>query len=298
MWLALPQIFAQLSASPSVRAIVLTGAGDRAFTAGLDLHAASTSGPLVHLMPQPQPPSSSPPNQHQETSLFSQPTGTPYTTQRPPPPPPDPPLDPARISRQLLTHIATFQSCLTSLESCPKPIISLLHGHTHGLGIDLALCTDVRIATPSSAFSVAEVSVGLAADVGTLSRLSKLVGSGSWVKDVCLTARPFGAEEARREGLVSQIVGASQGKGGEETQRKRDKEAGMRACLQWAQKIAEKSPVAVQGTKELLNWSRDRGVADGLRYTAVWNSAALQTEDTLKAMRAQLKKRTPTFEKL
>ena len=101
--------------------------------------------------------------------------------------------------------------------------------------------------------------IGLAADVGSLSRLPKVVGNYGWVKEVCLSARVFGAEEVSR-------VAESKGKAVEE-------------ALGLAELIASKSPVAVQGTKELLNWSRDHSVQDGLRYTGVWNSAALQTGD-------------------
>ena len=68
--------------------------------------------------------------------------------------------------------------------------------------------------------------------------------------------------------------------------------------MRWAKLVSEKSPVAVQGTKEILEWSKDHSVQDGLRYTAVWNSAALQTSDVARAMQAGMKKRKPTFEKL
>jgi len=68
--------------------------------------------------------------------------------------------------------------------------------------------------------------------------------------------------------------------------------------LKLASLIAEKSPVAVLGTKEILNYSRDRPVADGLNYTAVWNAAMLQTQDVKDAMLSGLQKRKPTFAKL
>lgn len=145
----------------------------------------------------------------------------------------------------------------------------------------------MRICAPDTKFAVKEVDIGLAADIGTLSRLGKSVASASWVKDVCLTGREFDAAEALRIGFVSSVV--EQGGG---------KEGCMAEALRWAGSVAEKSPVAVQGTKELLNWSRDRSVEDGLRYTAVWNSAALQTRDTGVAMKAAVGRRKVRFEKL
>ncbi|CAL8584708.1 hypothetical protein XPA_010295 [Xanthoria parietina] len=195
-----------------------------------------------------------------------------------------------------------------SLETCPKPIIAVLHGHCYGLGIDLSLCADLRICTPSAKFAVKEVDLGLAADVGTLSRLGKVAGNASWVKDVCISAREFDAQEALRFGFVSRDYRSSCLRRPRITMRKRkgmakEKETAISTALQWASTVASKSPVAVQGTKELLNWSRDHSVADGLRYTAVWNGAMLQTEDVGRAMRAGgvgkgKEKKKPRFEKL
>ena len=198
------------------------------------------------------------------------------------------PLDPARKAAHLRRHVTSFQACISAIESCEKPIIAAIHGWCLGLGIDIAVCADVRICAKDTKFSVKEVDIGLAADIGTLSRLPKVVGSGSWVKDVCLSARVFGGEEARREGFVS-WVGSEGGDGKEEVLVEAEK---------WAGLVAGKSPVAVQGTKEILNWSWSRSTEDGLRYTAVWNAAALQSGDTIEAMGAGLAKRKAKFEKL
>lgn len=132
--------------------------------------------------------------------------------------------------------------------------------------------------------AVKEVDIGLAADIGTLSRLPKIVGNISWVKEVSLSARIFGAEEAYRVGFVSQVC---------ET-----KEKAIEAALTMSGVMASKSPVAVQGTKHLLNHAKDHTVNDSLRYTAVWNSAAIQTNDVQQAMLSGLKKTKPRFEKL
>lgn len=144
----------------------------------------------------------------------------------------------------------------------------------------------MRICAKDTRFSVKEVDIGLAADIGTLSRLPKVVQSGSWVKDVCLSARLFGAEEAEKVGFVS-WVGKSGGK-----------EEVVKEALRWAELVAGKSPVAVQGTKEILNWSWNRTVEDGLRYTGVWNSAMLQSGDTKEAMMSGISKKKPKFAKL
>lgn len=141
-----------------------------------------------------------------------------------------------------------------------------MHGYTLGLGIDLSTCADVRLCTTSTKFSVKEVDIGLAADIGTLTRLPKVVGSYSWVKDVCLTARIWGAEEALRVGFVSGVY--------------RDKEEALKEGLKVAETMAAKSPVAVQGTKHLLDWSRDHSVADGTFMTRKAMSKHFQHHQT------------------
>ncbi|KAH8694231.1 enoyl-CoA hydratase/isomerase family protein [Talaromyces proteolyticus] len=246
MWLELRTIFDTLSELPSVRAIVFSGAGDRAFTAGLDVKAAS-QGLLA-------------PSEGDSTS------------------------DSARKAAKLRRTIADFQDCVTSLERCEKPVIVAMHGFSFGLAIDLGTAADVRVCARDTKFSVKEVDIGLAADVGTLSRLPKVVGNQGWVKEVTLTARIFGAEEALKVGFVNSVY---------ET-----KKQAVEKAIELAGLIASKSPVAVQGTKENLNFSRDHSVKDGLRYTGVWNSAALQTNDITAAILSGLEKRVPTFEKL
>ena len=259
MWLELAQIFTSLSTSPSTRAIILSGSGPRAFSTGLDVAAASSTSVLspTYFDSSPQP------------------------------------LDPARIASQLRSHITTFQSSISTIASCSKPVLVALHGFCYGLGIDIALCADVRICTRDTRFAVKEVDIGLAADIGTLSRLGKAVGSESWVRDVCLSAREFQGREAKEVGFVSWVGGEGEGKDKGEA-----KEEMLREALRWATLVSEKSPVAVQGTKEILEWSRDHSVQDGLRYTAVWNSAALQTGDVAEAMRSGMQRKKASFAKL
>ena len=195
-----------------------------------------------------------------------------------------PSLDVARKATQLRRHIVEFQACISTLSACEKPIAVILHGYTLGLGIDIACAADVRYCAEGTRFCVKEVDIGIAADVGTLTRLPKVVGSQSWVNDVCLSARTFDASEALRVGLVSRVF--------------KDKEDAIQGAIEWAKGVSEKSPVAVQGTKELLAFSRDRSIDDGLRYTAIWNSAMLQAPDVQEAMMAGLRRKKVRFEKL
>lgn len=245
MWLNLSLIFKKLSNDPSVRSILLSGAGPKAYTAGLDVQAAS-QGPTLG-------PSSSG-------------------------------KDTARRAAALREHVLEFQDCITSIEKCSKPVVVVMHGYSYGLGIDMGVACDIRVCTKDAKMCVKEVDIGLAADIGTLTRLPKSGCSFSWVKDVCLTAREFGAEEALRVGFVSNVF--------------ENKETGIEGALKICRTIAEKSPVAVFGTKNILNFSRDRSIEDGLNYTAIWNASMVQSDDVKAALLSNLQRKKPKFEKL
>lgn len=163
-------------------------------------------------------------------------------------------------------------------------VIALCHGISYGGAIDLATAADIRYCVKSTRFCIKEVDVGLAADVGTLSRLPKIGVSYSWAKEATYTSRVFDGGEAMRVGFVSRVLAS--------------KEEMLKAGLELASVIAAKSPVAVQSSKALMDFSRDRPVGDGLRYTAVWNAAMVQADDVSKAMMSGVSKTNPTFAKL
>ena len=145
---------------------------------------------------------------------------------------------------------------------------------------------DIRYCTSDAYFQVKEVDIGMAADVGTLQRLPKVVGSESLVRELALTARQMFADEAHRCGLVSRVLP--------------DRESLLAAALDVAGMIAARSPVAVQGTKHQLIYARDHSVKEALEYIATWNAAMLQSEDVMKAAMASMSRKGPpaVFSKL
>ncbi|KAI0770920.1 ClpP/crotonase [Trametes elegans] len=193
--------------------------------------------------------------------------------------------DPARSAFQLRKHILGFQNCISAIERCPYPVIAATHGIAYGLSIDILTACDVRLAASNVVFAVKEVDVGLAADIGTLARLPKVAGNASLVHELAYTGRNFSVEEAERAGLVSRVVPGARAEV-------------IAAALDVARLIASKSPVAVVGTKHLLLHARDHTVRENLEYTAVWNSAMLQTQDLADAVKAAQKKQKPTFSPL
>lgn len=114
--------------------------------------------------------------------------------------------DIARKCKFLRQKIKQYQNCLSSLERCPKPVITAVHGGCIGGAVDLIVAADVRYCSKDAWFQVKEVEVGLAADVGTLQRLPKVLGSESLVRELCFTARKMLSSEALSSGLVSKVL--------------------------------------------------------------------------------------------
>jgi len=223
-----------------VRAVVVSSAYDKLFTAGLDLNAAA--------------------------SVLD----------------PEKSTDGARSSLAMRKMVLAFQRSIGAPERCPFPVIVAIHGVCFGLGVDIITACDIRYAASNSSFSIKEVDVGLAADIGSLSFLPKISGNHSLIRELAYTARSFSAAEADKAGLLSKVV-----QGG--------REEVLAAALELAKVIASKSPIAVTGTKHLITHSRDHSVPENLEYTATWNAAALMTDDIPASLAAFKTKRAPKF---
>lgn len=185
-----------------------------------------------------------------------------------------------RMREALRAIILDMQDTLTSLERCRKPVLAAVHGGCIGGGIDLIACADMRYCAADAYFTIKEIDIGMTADVGTLQRLPKLIGEGV-VRELAYTGRKANAEEARAMGLVNRVFDT--------------REALRAGVLEIAQTIAAKSPLAIRGTKEMINYARDHSVADGLNYIATWNAAMLMSNDLQEAIMGNMAKRAPVF---
>jgi enoyl-CoA hydratase len=189
-------------------------------------------------------------------------------------------MEPARRLEAFRRHVLKLQGNLTAIEACRKPVLAAIHNSCVGGGIDMVTCCDMRYASEDAWFSVREVDMGLAADVGTLQRLPKLIPEGV-AREMAYTARPVDAEEARAIGLVNRVYDS--------------RESMLRDVREIAAAIAAKSPLAVRSTKEMLLYTRDHSVAEGLNYVATWNAGMLSSADVQEAMAAHLEKRAGNY---
>ncbi|CAI8872224.1 Enoyl-CoA hydratase/isomerase protein [Pseudomonas syringae pv. tomato] len=189
--------------------------------------------------------------------------------------------DPGRNARLLRRKIRDMQASFTAVDTCRKPVLAAIQGYCLGGAIDLISACDMRYAAADAQFAIREIDMGMAADVGTLQRLPRIIGDGV-LRELAYTGRTVGAEEAQRIGLVNRTFD--------------DTEGLLQGVFAVAREIAEKSPLAIEGTKQMISYMRDHRVEDGLEHVAIWNAAMLQSPDLKLAMVAQMSKHKPVFD--
>ncbi len=188
-----------------------------------------------------------------------------------------------RLRALLRDNVLHLQRSFTALEEARIPVLVAIQGGCVGGGVDLVTAADCRYATVDAWFSIHEINIGMTADVGTLQRLPKLIPEGV-AREYAYTGRRLGAERAMELGLVNAVYP--------------DHDAMLADVLAIGAEIASKSPLAVHGTKEMLNYTRDHSVADGLRYIAAWQSGMFQPTDMIESFTAKAEGRDPVYEDL
>ncbi|AMS21793.1 enoyl-CoA hydratase [Pseudomonas synxantha] len=188
--------------------------------------------------------------------------------------------DVGRNARLLRRKILELQASFNAVDNCRKPVLAAIQGYCIGGAIDLISACDMRYAAEDAQFSIKEIDIGMAADVGTLQRLPRIIGDGM-LRELAYTGRQFGAEQARSIGLVNRVFA--------------DQQSLLAGVMQIAEEIAAKSPIAVTGTKAMISYMRDHTINDGLEYVATWNSAMLQSNDLRVAIAAHMSKQKPEF---
>ncbi len=233
-------VFDDIERDDQIRAVILRAEG-RHFTAGLDLVAAS--GDVLK-------------------------------------PPADAATSPVSANTRLYRLIRDWQSSISAAERCSKPVIAAVHGHCIGGGVDLTTACDIRLCTEEATFSIHETKIAIVADIGTLQRITGIVGKGM-AREMALTGKWIGAQRALRCGLVNEVYP--------------DRDSLLVGAREMAAEIAENSPLAVQGTKRVLRYSEEHTIDEGLEYVAQWNSSFLHSQDLVEAMTAWSERRPPKF---
>ena len=191
--------------------------------------------------------------------------------------------DHARVGEVLYRTAKELQGYISKLEKIRVPVIAAVHGGVIGGALDLITACDMRFASNDAFFCIQEINIGMAADVGTLQRLPKIIPD-SKMREMAYTGRRMLADEAKDSGLVGEVY---------DTQ-----DSMINAVNKLATEIASKSPVAIYGLKAVMNYSRDHNVSDSLDFNALWSGAMLSQKDMTEAMTAQMEKRDASFDKM
>ncbi|MEX2290128.1 MAG: crotonase/enoyl-CoA hydratase family protein [Mycobacteriales bacterium] len=185
-----------------------------------------------------------------------------------------------RRHARMRSHARLLQWSFTALEKARVPVLAAVQGGVIGGAVDLVTACDLRYASADAFFCVQEINLGMTADVGTLQRLGKVVNEG-FAREMAYTGRRYPAQRAYEVGLVQQVFP--------------DHAAAVAGALETAREIADKSPLAVWGTKVAMNYARDHPVDDALEQIATWQAGMFQPADMAEAFAAKNEQRPAVF---
>jgi enoyl-CoA hydratase len=195
----------------------------------------------------------------------------------------DAPTSDARARERMRNLGILLQDALGRLETARFPVIAAIQGGCIGGGLDLACACDLRYATADAFFCVQEINIGMMADLGTLQRMPKLVPAGI-VRELAFTGDRWPAQDAHRLGFVNRLFDTTEAL-----------LAGARAC---ARKIAARSPLAIAGSKEAINFARDYPVDVALKMAISWQAGMLDVEDLRRGVGAMRTRGEARFDPL
>lgn len=189
-----------------------------------------------------------------------------------------------RKHENLRRTVLQLQDALSQLEKVRMPVLAAIQGGCIGGAVDMVTACDSRYCTEDAFFSIEETKLGMTADVGTLQRLPHLIPQGL-MRELAYTGRRMYADEAKEAGLVNKVYA--------------DQQTMLNDVMDIASQIVARSPLAVAGCKEMINYTRDHSVADSLNYMSVWQSGMFQPQtDMMETFAAKMEKRDPQFEEL
>jgi len=170
--------------------------------------------------------------------------------------------------------------CCNAIEECPKPVIAAVHGQCIGAGFHMITACDIRLCTEDATFCLKEPKIGLCADMGALQRLPLIVGQG-YAREIAFTVAFYNAQQVEKMGLVNHVYA--------------DQALLYEAAREMALQIIENAPLAIECTKEVLNFSRYTSVSEGMDLAIQKNMFLLTTDDLKEAFIAFMEKRKPDF---
>jgi enoyl-CoA hydratase len=189
-----------------------------------------------------------------------------------------------RVRSNLRFEVQRLQKSFGCLDEARMPVLMAVQGGCVGGAVDMSTCADMRYATRDAFFVIQEINLAMTADVGTFPRLCHLLPQGL-VRELAYSGRRLTAQRAYELGFVNELF---------------DDQVQMLAhVMALAEEIASKSPLAVHGSKVMINYARDHSIADGLDYIATWQAGMYNpAADMMESFRAKSEKRAPVYDDL
>ena len=196
-----------------------------------------------------------------------------------------PMLDTSNARRRLAFQdgLRQLMRCFDSIENARFPVIAAVQGGCIGGALDLAAACDLRVCSADAFFVVQEIQIGMAADLGVLQRLPKIVAPAI-AREMAYTGERLGAQRALAAGLVNAVLP--------------DAAATLDRALELAAAIAAKSPLAIAGSKLALNYAVDHPTADALDQMTLLQSAIFDIDEMARAIAAWKARRDAGFDPL
>jgi enoyl-CoA hydratase len=179
--------------------------------------------------------------------------------------------------------LRAWMAAFDALDQARFPVVCAVQGACVGGGLDLAAACDLRVCTADAFFTIQEIHVGLAADLGVLQRLQRQLPQGL-ARELAYTGERLAAERALACGFVNAVLP--------------DADALLAHARRLAAAIAAKSPLAVATSKLALNHARDHSIAESLAQMTLLQSAAFDIDEMGRAIAAWKAKQPGEFDPL
>ena len=180
---------------------------------------------------------------------------------------------------QVKEFIFTIRNLFNSIEQLNKPVIAAVNGIALGGGTELALASDIRIASSNASMGLTETRLAIIPGAGGTQRLPRLVGKGK-AKELIFTGKRIAAQEALKIGLVNQVC---------------EPESLLDECKKMADMICETGPIAIEQAKYAINYGMETDMHTGLAIESNAYWVCIPTEDRLEGLAAFKEKRKPVY---
>jgi len=185
----------------------------------------------------------------------------------------------ATVARELEEGPSGLRSVWDPIAKIDRPVIGAINGDMVGLGLEVGLACDIRIAAEGSSFGLNQIEAGVIPWNGGTQRLARLVGKAKAL-EMILTGETIDAKEALRIGLVNKVVPPGELMG---------------TAMKMAGQMASKSPIALRYTKEAVSKGMDLTLGQGLRLEADLYLLIHTTKDRVEGIQAFKERRAPEF---